>query len=318
MLIQGKYSANEKLQRLDRFWSTGDHGLPEEDRLNQFGRETIDKWRAEGLGGARRALRGYLPQVRANPDASTAPPAWKRLFTQHPARQGTLIEDLIAAVQAKGLAKISLPEVEPEIVEDLLEVLKAGMLDALAYTNDRGEVPSIKILTQRAGPFPAGHIQSDHKNALCVFTTNHFGVQDVIHVYNAGIQHATLVDIDTDILDKMKHPYPTHWTFIASDFRDFLRGAVASGKKFDVVTSDQPYELCDEVIAHWLGALVQLTRHLLFVFIPEHLLRQSGYDGSATEQLEATLSERAGVPIQVLQVMHRNRDVYWVVLRVRG
>jgi hypothetical protein len=63
---------------------------------------------------------------------------------------------------------------------------------------------------------------------------------------------------------------------------------------------------------------VQLTRHLLFVFIPEHLLRQSGYDGSATEQLEATLSERAGVPIQVLQVMHRNRDVYWVVLRVRG
>jgi hypothetical protein len=316
MFIQGKYSATEKMERLNRFWSTGNHGLPEEDRLNQFGRETIDKWRMEGLGGARRALRDYLHQVQNDPGASGAAAEWRRLLAQNPTRLTTLIEDLIAAVQLKGLGSIRLDGVAPEIVGDLWGRLKDGMLKALAYTNDRGEVPSIEILNERAGPFPTGYIQPEHKTALCIFTTNHFGVQDVIHVHKAGIQHATLVDIDSEMLSKMKHPYPTHWSFIASDFRDYLRSAVADGRKFDVVTSDQPYELCDEVTTHWLGALLQLTGHILFVFIPERLLRQAGYDGNGTEQLEATLSKRAGVPAKVLQVMHRNRDVYWVVLRV--
>ena len=55
MIEYGKYGRKESCEQLRIFWRTGKGGLPEEARLDTYGRENIPRWQSAALISGRPA-----------------------------------------------------------------------------------------------------------------------------------------------------------------------------------------------------------------------------------------------------------------------
>jgi hypothetical protein len=94
--------------------------------------------------------------------------------------------DLIHAMVSSGYLAACESVLPERLVSRLREVFKLGSLEALRWTLDDGEVPSLAMLREQAGPFPIAAIRQ-RTNALSLFSCRFRGRSDVIHLYDACV-----------------------------------------------------------------------------------------------------------------------------------
>lgn len=319
LIRSGKYSAADKLEILSRFWATGDSGLPQEDRIDWHGRDTLANWQGWGLQAGRRAFQAYIRQFDAG-SGREAQSGFERLVQENHPIARNLADMLVTALPGGGLDQIpALSGLPADVVAEAAGVFRAGMLDGLLYTNDAGEIPGIRLLNAIAGPFPVSHL-ADNTSALCLFTHSYFGSQDVIHVYNAAVPQVTLVDIDAPRTAAMRLIYPPHWSYAVADFREFIEQSLGDGTKYDLVTADPDLSLVEEVTDDGLGRFAALTRRILCLGYTGEGLTRDGFDDGGIDGMSEVISKRIGSKITVVEIMHRNTlvkrnlKVYWAVL----
>jgi hypothetical protein len=189
------------------------------------------------------------------------------------------------------------------------------MLEGLVYTGDTGEVPSAQAVSAVAGPFPRGCL-TGVSSAACLFACEQYGRQDVIHLFEAGIPHVTLVDLDDGRMAHMKRMYRPDWRYEVQDFREFLGSAVAAKAQYDLVTTDPRLVMADEVVGERLRQLAAIARNGLCLLYTADLLERDGYNSGGVERMSQVISARAGRKLEVLEVMHRANTVFWAVIRV--
>jgi hypothetical protein len=309
LVEKGKYGPDEKLGFLNRYWSTGQSGLPEDDKLDFAKRDNIVKWERDALAGGRRGFQERLRRLtkQASPLAALS-------------RDGGLVDKLpvllTKEVQRGALTKFAgLEGIPLPAAKEALELFTAGMLEGLGYTSDTGEVPSAQAVARIAGPFPISCLEGA-SSAVCLFTCAQYGRQDVIHMYKAGIADVTLVDLSADIMPLMKRIYRPEWTYRVDDFRAFLSSTIAAKIKYDVVTADPDTPLIDEVTGARLGELAAITRKAICAPYTADLLERDGYNAGGLEQMSQSISARFGRKLKAVEVLHRNAKVYWAVIRV--
>jgi hypothetical protein len=90
--------------------------------------------------------------------------------------------------------------------------------------------------------------------ALCLFSAEWLGLQDVYWVDQAGLI-GTCVDLQGDKLEQMRELYPEGWEFIERDVYEFVMLARTDPKaRWDVVTLDPwtgQFEVCADLIETW-------------------------------------------------------------------
>jgi hypothetical protein len=306
----GKYRADEKLDFLYRYWETGHSGLPEEDKFDFAQRDNIEKWERDALVGGRRGLDERIPHLPKQTSALAASVA------QDPSMALRLQTILTKKAQGGGLQKSVDVDGLPSVAsKEAIALFRAGMLEALIYTADTGEIPSAQAVSRIAGPFPRSCVEG-MATAACLFTCAQYGRQDVIHVYNAGIRDVTLVDLDAAKMDHMKRIYRPEWSYKVGDYRAFLASAIASKTQYDLVTADPNLSHADEVVGEGLGDLVSITRKALCTGYSADLLERDGYKAGGLEGMSRTISDRLGRNLNVVEVMYRANTAYWAVIHV--
>jgi hypothetical protein len=310
LVERGKYRADEKLGFLDRRWQTGNSGLPEEDRFDAFNRDNLEKWEQAALAGGRR---GFLENMRR---LAGRTPALAEVAAREPSVVTKLPELLANEVKAGGVARVGeLAGLSAPAAIEAMEIFRTGMLEALAYTGDIGEVPSVRALSRIPGPFPSSCLDGV-SSALCLFTCAQFGRQDVIHMYKAGIPAVTLVDLNAEKMAHMQRIYRPEWTYETADFRQFLATTISANTRYDLVTADPDIALAPEVTGPCLGELTSVARKTLCLMYTSELLERDGYNSGGLEQMSRSLSKRSGRSLKVVEVMRRANTVYWTVIRL--
>ncbi|HVT30285.1 MAG TPA: hypothetical protein VHE81_19905 [Lacipirellulaceae bacterium] len=310
LLENGKYRAAEKLGFLDRYWETGQSGLPDEDRLDAFRRNNVVKWERAALTSGRR---GFVERMRQRGDQT---PALTAFIAQNPSMMAGLPDLLVKEVKDRGTKRsvetVGLPA--PVAVE-AVEIFRAGMLEGLVYTADIGEVPSVQAVSRIAGPFPSSCLEG-LSSALCLFTCAQYGRQDVIHMFKAGIPDVTLVDLNAENMERMKRIYQSNWSYETADYRMFLSSAVAAKAQYDLVTADPDIALAYDVAGPHLKELASIARKTLCLMYTAELLESDGYNAGGLEQMSRSVSSRSGCRLKVVEVMRRANTVYWAVIQL--
>jgi len=196
----------------------------------------------------------------------------------------------------------------------LRQVFKQGALEALQWTEDDGEVPSLPILRYWSSVFPAAALR--HKsNVLCVFCCRFYGRADVVHVHDAGPAAVTLVDSDARAMRDMKLIYPPHWNYVASDYQEFLSEAARSGRSYDVVVTDPWLTMAKEVAWDSLPMFMEICADTFITNYSTEMFDELNVPPDDLEGLRRVVGRRTGVDAAVTQVLARNSAVSWVVMR---
>lgn len=101
--------------------------------------------------------------------------------------------------------------------------------------------------------FPNPRVFHGCETALCLFTAEWLGQQDVYWLAKAGLV-GDCVDLQFDKLVEMQALYPEGWRFHKADVYDFAAEAEEQGRKWDVVTLDPwtgQFEKCADLIGLW-------------------------------------------------------------------
>jgi hypothetical protein len=324
MQRRGQYSAAEKFEKLCAFWRSGDSGLPEASLRDRVGRPLLPKWerwaRQRGVLAGRRLVDEALLQGKGE---QTSAPELMAFAQRERAAFRSLRAALEQHIRNSGLTEdIRLPGAEEALVGQLCRFYREGIIQELAYTEDRGEIPSLEKLSELGSPaFPAEYVNGKN-TALCVFVTLFLGKNDVIRLYKAGVKHVTLVDNDADGMADMRLIYPAHWTYIVSDYRDFLDSAAARGLRYDLVVVDQPIALTQEAAWDHFPSLLALFTDTLMISYTQGMVEALGWDGNDLGKLSTNISSRFSCSVEVLTLSHRYRDnrvgdLYWMVMRQR-
>jgi hypothetical protein len=311
VIQKGKYGADEKLEFLNRYWETGQSGLPEEDKLDFAQRDNIVKWERNALAGGRRGLEERIPHLPKQTSALAASVA------KDPSMAPRLQTILTKKAQGGRLRKSADVDGLPTAAgKDAIALFRMGMLEWLGYTSDTGEIPSARSLARVAGPFPSSGVFEGISTAACLFTCAQYGRQDVIHVYKAGIPDVTLVDLEPNKMEQMKRIYRPEWTYKIGDYRDFLASTIAAKIQYDLVTADPPIPLSGEIAGERLGDLVTIARKVLCTLYTTEYLEKDGYKAGGLEQMSRSISNRTGRNLKVMEVTHRNLEFYWAVIHL--
>jgi hypothetical protein len=340
MIEFGKYNAADKLEKLRIFWQTGSNSLPEMDRTDHHKRQNLPKWESVALAGGRRAVNEHIRQVKAKIAALQTGELDHLLFE---ARQGrpvagtslcdlelasllvsgdgataaSLGQDIAHQIRRGGFAGImDFARIAPQVVTGLVHIFEQGMLAELSFTQDAGEIPTAEILTRWAGPFPHRYLLG-MTSALCVFTTRQLGKHDVIHVHNAGIPDATLVDIDHEYMQKIKKIYSPRWSYVLSDYKEFLDENLSRHKRYDVVIADPPLPLAGDVVGESFARFLGVTGKTLILYYTTQMTYELGLKEGGMELMSERLSAMSSIKVGVREIMPRNSEISWVVLEKR-
>jgi len=288
MIRIGRYSAHEKWDILCRHWA--DPVSIVDPRSGKNGRSVLPRWHQAATEGGTLALHAHFRREgQTSPDAQRAAQALAEIV----AREGPGAVDRIPR-----------------------EIFAAGALERLGWTWDADEIPGLDELRRDARRFPTEFLRG-RKRALCLFCALFYGRADVIHAFDAGIEHATLVDHESDCIDGMRLIYPTHWDYAAADYRGFLQQASAKGARYDVVIADQPAIIGPEVAWDQLPTILGLGDIFIVNYFAE-MLAELDVSPDDLKALGRAVESRAGVPVDVLATMMRSRDVHWAVMKKAG
>jgi len=112
--------------------------------------------------------------------------------------------------------------------------------------------------------YPLDYVSEERcETALVLFGAGFYGLNDGAWLAGAGLL-ATVVDVDRLRLDVMQRIYPAAWTFECSDAYEYVEGAAASSRRWDLLSIDPPVALCGGVDV-MLPALVKLANSLVVV-----------------------------------------------------
>ena len=226
------------------------------------------------------------------------------------------MRQLAEAITGTGFVAGLNDGLSPQFVERMKDVFKTGAVDRLRWTEDAGEIPTIEIIrAQRPPGFPTDAIK--HKrNALCLFCARFYGRSDVIHVHDICPDHMTLVDYDAPSMEDMKLIYPVQWTYICTDYKEFLQQASQSGLSYDLIVCDEWPWIAKEVVWDSLPTIMKLCSDTFIADYFGAMLVEFGHRARRSGGIHPrAVTQRTGVDVVFTQMMSRGRDVYWAVMR---
>lgn len=325
MLRIGHHDAYDKWDILQRYWQDG--AVVPDPGVNKFEQPCLPVWHDLACRSASRACLDYL-RAKADgidkgaADASAAAGSVHEEVARllHGADYADLQDRVLAF--AAGISRCNPAicgdgELPAELTRRLRDVFEAAAVQALRWTHEVGEIPTLEILReQTSNSFPTQAVRNC-KRVLSIFCANFYGRSDVIHIHDAAPEHVTLVDLDLPSLEDMRLIYPAHWTYINQDYETFLHNAAADGLSFDLVVCD-PYRGHGKTVAWQL--LPTVMRLCSDVFITNYfgeMFEELAVGPEDVGRLSRAVRGHTGVNIEILNVIHRAADVYWVVMRMR-
>jgi hypothetical protein len=331
MIRVGRYDAFDKWEILCRYWenkeSVRDIGA------DRWGRSLIAKWHDKATAfGTRCSLEYIAEKVRSRkvePGAASHPVdgstgieeesfvyaeitrLWAHLGL---AKLQSSVRELVQTTTHSGYLTAFDGGLSPQLVIRLREVFRHGALEALKWTEDDGEVPSLSILHSQAGAFPIAAVKHKAK-ALCMFCCRFFGRQDVIRVHNAGPDSVTLVDNDAAGMENMRMIYPAHWNYVTADYGEFLAQAAQSGSSYDLIVADPWKTMCDKVAWDALPTIMRICSDTFITGYSSEMFKELNVQPDDLDGLSRAVGERTGVGIVFTQTVLRTYPVYWAVMK---
>ena len=101
--------------------------------------------------------------------------------------------------------------------------------------------------------YPNPQVFEGCKTALCLFSAEWLGKQDVYWLAKAGLT-GTCVDLNGNNLSRMREIYPEGWEFVEADAYDFAQAAVEEDVQWDVVNLDPwtgQFDQCAKLLETW-------------------------------------------------------------------
>jgi transposase-like protein len=322
----GRYDTFDKWEILRRSWEDG--AAITDLGHDQWGRNLLDKWRRAASAGGRRGCVEYIQEKlrrsaampqKASPAPSDDSAAIGAEIERAVAEIGagalqSAVRDFASSISDSGVAGEFRGQLSGRLAARLHEVFQRSALDALRWTEDDGEIPTLDIVRAHAGPFPVGAIRR-RSNALCLFSCRFYGRSDVIRVHDGCIDDVTLVDNDPAGLDGMKAIYPAHWRYIVSDYTQFLASAAQLGSSYELVVADQWMNMCREVAWQHLADIMRICTGILITNYTRDMFEELGIQPDDLAALSRAVSDKTGEPVEFIEAMPRNPPVYWVVLQ---
>ena len=101
--------------------------------------------------------------------------------------------------------------------------------------------------------YPGPQFFEGCETALCLFSAEWLGKQDVYWLAKAGLQ-GTCIDLNGDKLRQMEEIYPRGWKFVEADAYEFAQESLERGLRWDVLNLDPwtgQFDQCAKLIDTW-------------------------------------------------------------------
>lgn len=199
-------------------------------------------------------------------------------------------------------------------------VVRTLLLLALARAGAAHE-PRVSLDEVRAASDPASFprgVLDGAQSAALFFGAAFHGRNDAIHVADAGIRDAVVVDADAPKLGAMRAAYPSTWRFVAGDAYAVAQDLRERGERFDVVVADAWQKDCGRALDA-LPLWCALARRHVLVTVAKPWLDAQGLRADAAS-LGAWLASRR-IEGEVESVALRagwSGGTWWLVIRVRS
>src|SRR5262245_15513623 len=172
------------------------------------------------------------------------------------------------------------------------------------------------------GTFPLDALDGC-ESALLLFGAGFLGRNDAIHVWNAGIESATVVDVDAGKLNEMAALYVHDgWQFVARDAYQFAQAWQEQGRAADVVIVDPWTQHVGRALDQ-LPLWCSVARKTLIIGASAEWFAEKGADvdaGGVRWWLRARFPEWRELPIVWRLVKRSNHKggVWWIVFDPRS
>jgi hypothetical protein len=323
----GAYDADDKWEMLCRYWENP--ASVTESVVDKWNRPVLPHWAALGRWGGRDACVEYIrvgllstpPSAGAEPVIGYLDSTVSGEMAQLAARVGDsglrdLVHKLIDTITTSGFLAAFEGEMSARLTDRLREVFKAGAVAYLKWADERGEIPSLEVLRMRKGTFPENAIKYKRK-VLSLFPALYYGRNDVIHIYDICPDHVTLVDLNAEALTDIQLIYPNEWTYVCSEFKEFLGQAAQRQDRYDLVVADPPKDLGVPAAWDMLPTIMALGTDTFITNYFAEMFEELGVGGDDLDGLSRAVRARTGVDVVFAEILERNSAVSWAVMRRR-
>jgi hypothetical protein len=297
MIQQGKYPPLQKLEKVCALWESGLVDDPIHAELDRLRRPLLKKWESYARAHGRSAVLEYAREQMASAD-------------------GQGVQSLLVDFCRGGLTQAGIDSQLPEtMISQLREIFRRGALEALQYTEDDGEIPSLDMLRTRSLFYPIDFLIGK-RSALAIFVTYFLGRNDVLHILDQKIPRVTLVDRDATGLDLMKRIYPVDWSYAAQDYKDYLNSAIERGERYDIVSCDQPLFMAEDVAWGDIHKIMKLCNYFFISNYTGEMLSKIGFGKADMLTMSDRLSEQLGIKLKIEALYPRveGQAHHWVVV----
>jgi hypothetical protein len=300
MLRTGRFSARDKLRMLKDYWNTGatpDLGATNSD--SGMFRRWQNYARTEGL----RVLGGRLAERSATPRS--------RIDRQLAQLDREVVIDFVDA-KIRGREP---PEIPSALTTRIMRMFENAALIGLQWTFDEGEVPTVDIVRDRAGPFPTEFVHQNQRT-VCFNCARFFGRNEVIHLHEVGASRVTLVDTDEQRLEEMRLLYPENWDYVATaDYGDFLQHAATRGERYGLAVADPPWRnKGDDFAWLYLPTIMRLCSTYITTYWAD-MFETLGCQMDDLPALSAAVSQKTGIRVEFLRILRRTHPTCWAAMQ---
>lgn len=327
MIRLGRYDVFDKWEIVCRSWAGGEAAAIDVGVNRHGNRKLLPDWQFAAFAGGNRYCANYARlkcesldsemsgSAIGNDDDAGVDAEFSRLLREiGPGEFRDRTGRLIDSIKCSGMAA-PCAELPPRIASRLKEMFKLGALQALRWTEDPGEIPDIDVLRADVRPpFPRAAIKGK-RNVLAMFCVRYYGVLDVIHINDVCPDRVTLVDVDEECLGTAQRIYPGDWTYICSDYKEFLARAEEQGLVYDLIVAD-PWRLqCPEVGFDMLPTIMARCSDMFVMHYVKEMFEELGVAQTDFAGLSRALRQRTGVELVVTEMVERSTENCWLVLR---
>lgn len=344
MIRFGRYDVFDKWDIVCRSSATPDLDVG----TDRHGKILLPEWQVTAFAGGSRACRDYLRlkcealargaagEPGDNGDESELNRALSRLLAEIGAEEFEARSfRLVDALREQGPVAATQSELPSVVAQRLAEVYRSGALLALRWTDDPGEIPDIEVMRSKMADivylresgieswrsqsvFPSDAIKGRRKKVLSMFCARFYGLMDVINIYDISPGHVTLVDRDGDCINAMQKIYPQGWSYIQSDYEDFLRQAEEQNLVYDLVVTDPWAAQCKEVGLDGLQRMMDRCEDLYVTHYTQKMLDELGVDLEDLDGLSRAIGQWTGIDVTVTATLRRSYLNAWVAMRRRA
>lgn len=147
------------------------------------------------------------------------------------------------------------------------------------------------------------------RSGLLLFGAGFYGSADGIWFRDAGLQFASVVDIDSMRLGVMRALYPGSWTFECADVWEWCDRAKDIGAMWDIVSADPPIDIASAAPQELIRCATGLATRYVIVGAMRSAIREFGLEA------EQRLSSDGRV-WRITEIVERNSDgASWIVMK---